>query len=275
MPSTPSTPPPPTDQDVYSGRWKAFLTLVRLTGLKEAVRFLLARAKRSPEVRLRLEVTGTEVVLRPRNSDFEVLMQTFAANGCETRAFGGNPLLVVDAGANIGLTSLLFAQHYPKATVVAIEPDETNFRLLKMNTSAFPQIVPVRAALWNRQAPLRVRDPGNRAWALQTEEVAEEGDSSCPAITLAGIQERWGRIDLLKLDIEGAEWPLFETDPGWVRDVGVVVVELHGEHKEQRLMKALQGLPVRVFKQHEKHVILHGDAPMPGASGVELGERIV
>ena len=267
MHTTPPSLPSNADEDGYTGRWNALKTLVSATSILDAVRFLLARARRRPEVRLRLALTGSEVVLRPRNSDFEVLMQTFAANGCETRSFAGDPKVVVDAGANIGLTSLLFARHYPKATVVAVEPDEENFRLLSINTASCSNIVPVRAAVWNRHAQLKVRDPGNRSWALQTEEVTNAGESSCAAITLADIRERWGKIDLLKLDIEGAEWPLFETDPTWVREVGVIVVELHGENKEQRLLRALAGLPVQVFKQHEKHVILKADRAEPLAPG--------
>jgi predicted O-methyltransferase YrrM len=44
--------------------------------------------------------------------------------------------VVVDAGANIGLASLWFANQYPKAKIVCIEPDPENFRILKENLAA-------------------------------------------------------------------------------------------------------------------------------------------
>ena len=42
-----------------------------------------------------------------------------------------NPSTIIDGGANIGLTSVFFANRYPKAEIVAVEPEEGNFEMLR------------------------------------------------------------------------------------------------------------------------------------------------
>ena len=44
--------------------------------------------------------------------------------------------LIVDLGANIGMSALYFACRYPKAKIYAIEPNNANFSMLKMNLPA-------------------------------------------------------------------------------------------------------------------------------------------
>jgi len=248
--------PAPSAPHAYLARGGAVRKLVSLVGLFDTVRFLWARARRQAEVGVTLKLTNSRISLRPRNSDFEVLMHTFAADGCDTRQWVQDAKVVVDGGANIGLTSLLFAAHYPHAQIVAIEPDAENYRLLCENTASFPNITPLHAALWPRHARIQVRDPGSRSWAFQTEEATEDSGTSCPAVTLRDMIDQHGPIDLLKLDIEGAEWPLFESDRAWMEDVGIIVVELHGPAKEQRLTAALRDHAVAIHVQHEKHVIV-------------------
>jgi predicted O-methyltransferase YrrM len=45
--------------------------------------------------------------------------------------------LILDCGANIGLSSIWFARKYPRATVIAVEPESENFRMLTMNTAEY------------------------------------------------------------------------------------------------------------------------------------------
>ena len=56
---------------------------------------------------------------------------------------------------------------YPGARVIAVEASESNFNLLVRNTSAFPNIEPVHAALWPQPGSLVLTDPGTGLWGLQ------------------------------------------------------------------------------------------------------------
>lgn len=139
---------------------------------------------------------------------------------------------IIDAGANIGLSSVFFARRYPSATVVAMEPETSNFELLQKNVASYRGIVPLQAALWSRDATLDVTDPGTGKWGYQ---VTDRSDGGQPvvqrvnALTVGTVMERAGfdRVDILKLDIEGAEKEVLDASSGWIDKVGLIVAELH------------------------------------------------
>ncbi|CAI5518630.1 unnamed protein product [Closterium sp. Naga37s-1] len=66
------------------------------------------------------------------------------------------PSAILDAGANIGLASLVFAMRFPDALIVAVEPARDNFALLQRNVAHLPQILPVNAALWSHDSRIAV-----------------------------------------------------------------------------------------------------------------------
>src|SRR5277367_3436209 len=73
-------------------------------------------------VHLRLRTTDVSVcweVLVQRQYDWDV---------------GRATQVIVDAGANIGLTSIFYANKYPGARIVAIEPEASNYQMLVENT---------------------------------------------------------------------------------------------------------------------------------------------
>ena len=73
------------------------------------------------------------------------------------RAQAGASPLIVDLGASVGLSAIWFAQVWPFATVLAIEPHEENFRLLQRNVARYPNITPIQAG--NLGQPGHARDP--------------------------------------------------------------------------------------------------------------------
>ena len=64
------------------------------------------------------------------------------------------PRFIVDCGANIGLSALYFANRYALATIVAIEPEASNFALLCENVASYPNVKPLHAAIWSRSQAL-------------------------------------------------------------------------------------------------------------------------
>jgi FkbM family methyltransferase len=236
---------------------KAFWLLVGLTSFGDACRFVCGWICRAKDVPVRLKNPSCTIFLRPRNSDFEVLLQTFIAKGCDVREELGRAKRVIDGGANVGFTAIQFADSYPNAEIIAVEPESENYAMLVRNTRAFPNIKPVRAAIWPRPARVQLSSESDaRSWAFKTREATAEESSSCEAIPIDALVNAEIPADLLKLDIEGAEWPLLEeTGLDWLLHSRVVILELHGRDKVARLHRALQGRPVLIACQHEKHVI--------------------
>ncbi len=149
------------------------------------------------------------------------------------------PKIIIDAGANIGLSSIYFANKYPDAKIIALEPEKSNFELLKQNVAPYPAIIPVQAALWNKNEEIHLIDPGHGKWGFMTE--MRHPSKKLPgkichpvqAITVDKIMKDYGlsKIDVLKIDIEGAEKEVFSDTSSWFEKVDAIIIELHERMK--------------------------------------------
>ena len=142
--------------------------------------------------------------LRLRTSDIATFDQIFIEQEYDF-ATTRNPRVIVDAGANIGLGSIYFANKYPDSKIIAIEPEHSNFEMLKENVSPYPNIIPVQAALWHKNEQIDVVDPGLGKWGFMTEtknsSESPPGDSrhAVEAMTVVKIMQDFNleRIDIL------------------------------------------------------------------------------
>ena len=60
-----------------------------------------------------------------------------------------SPKIIIDAGANTGMASIYFATKYKDAIIIAIEPEEENYKLLQFNTYNYKNVSTINAALWS------------------------------------------------------------------------------------------------------------------------------
>src|SRR5262245_48251272 len=58
--------------------------------------------------------------------------------------------VILDCGANVGITSLFLAERYPRAMILSVEPDPENFALLEANVAQVPRITPICACVTGR-----------------------------------------------------------------------------------------------------------------------------
>ncbi len=147
------------------------------------------------------------------------------------------PEVILDVGANIGLASIYFANKFPKARIIAIEPETSNFEVLKKNVSNYSNVTPVHAALWNESGEINLVDPGLGNWGFMTEEggSSQHGlkSETVSALTINDIMNTFNidKIDILKIDIEGAEKEVFMDADSWLPNVDSLIVELHERMK--------------------------------------------
>ena len=145
-----------------------------------------------------------------------------------------NPTLIIDGGAYVGYSSIYFSLKYPRAKIIAVEPNDSNFEILEKNTRNFSNIQRIKAGLWDKNASLKIRDCGSGAWGYRTEELEETTNSELQGITVNALLEDSGfdRIDILKLDIEGAEKRIFARDfEVWLQKVTILAIEIHDDCK--------------------------------------------
>lgn len=162
------------------------------------------------------------------------------------------PTFIIDAGANIGIASIFFATKFPNAKIVAIEPEPGNFALLEKNTRPYPNITAIHAALWKENGEVSLFDPGQGPWAFQTRADGANTIGRVPSITVDELLGRFSAstVDILKMDIEGAEKEIFENASAWISKVGVIMVELHDRFRagcSRAFYLAAQGF------EHEEH----------------------
>lgn len=172
--------------------------------------------------------------LRSGSTDFKVFREIFLFNQYGF-SLDGTPGVIIDAGANVGLSTVYLKNRFPKASIYAIEPDQANFQMLLRQIAPWDGITPIQSGLWNNDSFLRVRDANADAWALEVETCNENDPGAFKAISIQGLMQRHGisRIDLLKIDIEGSERELFmDSYDFWLPRTKVMVIELHDWMKE-------------------------------------------
>lgn len=151
-----------------------------------------------------------------------------------------SPEVIVDAGANIGLASIYFANKYPDAKIIAIEPEQSNFELLKENVAPYSQVTPIQAALWDKNEEINLIDPGFGSDAFMTdvkhpsENVLGKTCHTVNAMTVDKLMMDFTltKINILKIDIEGAEREVFDDPSSWIEKVDSIIIELHERKKK-------------------------------------------
>lgn len=134
---------------------------------------------------------------------------------------------ILDAGAHIGLATVQFASWFPDAKIISIEPDEANLAVLRRNAVMYPNVAVIHGALWHRSVNLVIENPESNSTGFQ---VCESVTGSLPGYSIPDLMQRFGadKIDILKMDIEGAEREIFEAPTNqWLPNTRVISIELH------------------------------------------------
>lgn len=186
----------------------------RLFGVGGLVATTAHHAIRHPRY-IRVKYHGKDVYMRFGTSDRCVYQEVVLDKDYELD-LGFTPKAVVDAGANIGLSSIYYANRYPSARIIAIEPEPSNFAMLERNVALYTQITSIRAALWNRDGLIHLSNPlgGREPWNKWGATISERGAGELVrAVTVRSLvsQFKLSRIDLLKVDIEGSEVEVFSA----------------------------------------------------------------
>lgn len=213
-------------------------------------------------VRIAIPQSATKIAIRVNTSDIQTFKQMFFANDSNYDiAMDITPKVIVDGGANVGHASIYFANKYPDAQIIAVEPEASNVAILRENTALYPNIKVLQAGIWHKRTFLKIRNLENEKWAFQVEE-SESHEDSMEAITIADIIElsSTGFIDILKLDIEGAEKEVFSGRQDWLDKVGILIIELHDRFKpgcSQAFYSAVSPFKFKKFHRGENIILVN------------------
>lgn len=201
-----------------------------LRGTDVLLRTIVAKAlPRGAIVSVRLPGLAAPVGIRARTSDVKVFFQVFIDREHDVKWPKSDVAVIIDAGANVGYSSVFFASQYPSATVIAIEPEPGNYRQLVENTKAYSNVKPVNAALLNEPGRVSISDPTAEEWAFRVDG-SKKGGVDVEAVAIPQLLHRFGltHVDILKIDVEGSEIEIFDTgSASWLNKVDNLMIELH------------------------------------------------
>lgn len=233
-------------------------------------RFASAEVDGKRRVALRDE-TGRErfIDLRTGTSDYPLFVEMFARSQYDLRSFArypdiqrryeailatGKRPLIVDAGANVGLSALYLRDRYPDAAIVAVEPHPGNFAELDRRMRGDPFCLCLEAALANFAGAVEMEDPGLTECGFRARRTGE----GTPAYRLDTIVAKapWPvEPFILKIDIEGFEADLFD-DPDTFDAFYVGFVELHDWMLPRQRTSASF---LRTVAELDRDFLLHGE----------------
>ena len=223
----------------------------------EGILFLMKRVIfRNALIKIRIKGYPPPIFLRNNTSDITVFYQIFLEKSYNLN-YSLEPKLIIDCGANIGLSSIFYYLKFPGARIIAVEPELSNFQLLTKNTRSIPNIVNINAGIWNKSASLGIVNSLKSKWEIQVKELSDTLKNSIQAISIPELMTKYNltEIDILKVDIEGSEKELFDENyESWLPLTKVLIIELHDNLRKgaaRSFFKAISKYNFRMTKKRE------------------------
>ncbi len=183
-----------------------------------------------------VQVQGLNIHYRFNRGDVQSVREVILED-CYQLPFPFKPKSVLDLGSNIGLTSLWFWKHYGVEKVVAIEAEPANAEMVRLNflsnaiTGKVLSVAVGASSGWAFFSCQRASNIG--MLVMDTTRSDIDGDRiEVPVVTIRSLLEQFEghAVDLIKMDIEGAEHAIFGGEIEWLNRVGALIIEVHPEH---------------------------------------------
>ena len=145
-------------------------------------------------------------------------------------------LNIIDAGSNIGLTSVYLSHYFPNSSFITIEPDTSNFESVcyNLDNNGIQNAIKIKGGIWSKNTNLKIvndfRD--KKEWSIRVEETKEEADLKAYSLNYLMDEYKFQQIDILKIDIEGSEKEVFtglNADVSFLSKTKCIALEIHDE----------------------------------------------
>ena len=189
-----------------------------------------------------LDGSNYEIYFRPApSSDLPVINQIFlqkvySLDGWKHKEllekyyashFKNQKPLIIDAGANIGASSIYFSDSWKNSFVISLEPEKYNYSLLKLNTVG-KSVLALEGAIGSEIGTMFLNDPGHGDVGFRVSGVGDYEVSVYSVNQIIEIAKRYSAAPFIcKIDIEGGESELFSKNIEWMNDFALIIIELH------------------------------------------------
>lgn len=178
------------------------------------------------------------IMLRPNTDDIGAVLNNIIRHEYGHVAPLKPPSILLDAGAYIGDTSIFFLNQYPNLRSIALEPNPESFSLAQRNLAPYGDRVELLPTALSTM--VGTVSFGGREMGAQ---INEDGAHEVPTLSVPALLEQIpeNRIDILKMDIEGAEMGILDsTVSAWLPKVGMLIIETHGPEIERKLIEVME-----------------------------------
>lgn len=145
--------------------------------------------------------------------------------------------LIIDCGSNIGLSIVALKKQYPKARIIAFEPDPIIFKTLEKNVliAKYNNVELHQKAVWITESKLSFYQDGSAGGRL----LSNKTDMSIEVNTVDLKKFIVNPVNLLKIDIEGAETTILNDISTVLSYVNNIFIEYHSSIKEKQNLQSI------------------------------------
>jgi len=172
----------------------------------------------------KLLVDGKEIYYADLHSFYHQIVQIFGQNLYTFESSAPNPK-ILDCGAHIGIASLFFGTKYPGAEIITFEADSEIAAMAEKNLQSYniPNFEVIAKAVWKDNKGVSFEASNDDSGFIDVNNTLQ---NKVPSIRLRDYLEN-DKIELLKIDIEGAEYEVLKDCRGVLRNVEKIVAEVH------------------------------------------------
>ena len=142
--------------------------------------------------------------------------------------------VILDLGAHIGCTAIYFSMIYPDAQIYAVEASEESYNILKENVKSFKNIIAVQAVIDSKDGVVCFDTSG---YSFNSKINHNGKMVQSISISTLMMQYQITRVNLIKIDIEGAEKNILQNNVNWLKKTDNMIIELHDDYKLVDLSK--------------------------------------
>lgn len=182
---------------------------------------------------------------------YDTYREIFENNIYEFKTNSSKPI-ILDCGANMGVSVLYFSKNYPNAHIIAFEPDETVLPFLEKNIQSqnIQNVEVFKKAVWTGETELEFYTDNGLGGRVGKEYV-NQTPRIIKALRLRNFLNK--PIEMLKIDIEGAEYAVIQDCEDLLHNVEHIFIEYHSIYNEEQHLEDILNIVKRQgFRYHLK-----------------------
>jgi FkbM family methyltransferase len=176
------------------------------------------------------------ILIRPGTEDVGTIITNVVREEYGHFVAAKEPLWMIDAGAYIGDTTAYFLSRFPNLKVIVLEPNPESYELAKRNLQAYgDRVILLQKGLFSNEQIQYLS-------GFSTDASITDSGVEIECTTISSLLEFYSIpfVDILKIDIEGAEEAIFSSKPeAWLHRIGLLIIEIHGSRIESLISHVL------------------------------------